>query len=400
MNTKNITVSFLNKYIKKSIDCDYILNNLSVKGEISNFKLHSSGHIYFSLKDNFSKINCVMFKLNALTLRFIPKNGDKVIIDGRVSVYEKDGSYQLYCNLIKKDGIGDLHIAFEELKEELSEKGLFDEEGKKPIPKYPQSIGIITSPTGAAIRDIINVSRRRNNKIKLLIYPSLVQGDTAFNDLIDGINYFNKTKNVDAIILARGGGSIEELWAFNNRELAYAIHESEIPIVTGIGHETDFTIADFVGDLRASTPSVAAEILTPCLKDIMKEINSHKDLLNKTIINIVKGTLNEIESLEQQLKLYSPENYVVHQYEIIDSMKSKLIQNIKFKVFMEKELLVKYNSLLNAYSPLNILNKGYTIIEDKYNNIISTRSDFINCDRFNIRLKDGIVKASIKVLEE
>ncbi|SHH45591.1 Exodeoxyribonuclease VII large subunit [Clostridium collagenovorans DSM 3089] len=400
MYEKSITVSFLNRYIKKSLDSDYILNNLSVKGEISNFKLHNSGHIYFSLKDDGSKINCVMFKSSAYTLKFNPKNGDKVVVQGRVSVYEKDGSYQLYCNTMKKDGIGDLYLAFEELKEKLTKEGLFDLEHKKDIPRYPQNIGIITSPTGAAIRDIINVSTRRNNKLNLLIYPSLVQGDKAHTTLVEGIEYFNKKKNVDVIILARGGGSIEELWAFNNESLAYAIYGSKIPVVTGVGHETDFTIVDFVSDRRAPTPSAAAEIVTPALSDILNNIKDKSDLLRSNMDRIFLEKSVALKSLEKELKLYSPEKYIVHQYEIVDSLKEKLLQKMQFKISMEKEILARYNSLLCAHNPLNILNKGYSIIESEEQKFIGSKEEIKKYEKISIRFKDGKVKANIKILEE
>lgn len=400
MYEKSITVSFLNRYIKKSLDSDYILNNLSVKGEISNFKLHNSGHIYFSLKDDGSKINCVMFKSSAYTLKFNPKNGDKVVVQGRVSVYEKDGSYQLYCNTMKKDGIGDLYLAFEELKEKLTKEGLFDLEHKKDIPRYPQNIGIITSPTGAAIRDIINVSTRRNNKLNLLIYPSLVQGDKAYTTLVEGIEYFNKKKNVDVIILARGGGSIEELWAFNNESLAYAIYGSKIPVVTGVGHETDFTIADFASDRRAPTPSAAAEIVTPALSDILNNIKDKSDLLRSNMDRIFLEKSVALKSLEKELKLYSPEKYIVHQYEIVDSLKEKLLQKMQFKISMEKEILARYNSLLCAHNPLNILNKGYSIIESEEQKLIGSKEEIKKYEKISIRFKDGKVKANIKILEE
>ncbi len=260
MHIKTLTVSQLNRYVKNTLDADFILNNASVKGEISNLKIHSSGHIYFSLKDGGSKINCVMFKSYAYKLKFVPENGMDIVVEGNVSVYEKEGSYQLYCKAMKREGIGDLYIAFEELKEKLKKEGLFDDAHKKEIPRFPKKVGVITSPTGAALRDIINVTKRRNKGIELLIYPALVQGIDASKTIIEGIKILNKVEDVDIIILARGGGSIEELWAFNNEELAYEIYSSKKPIITGVGHETDFTIVDFVSDRRAPTPSAAAEI--------------------------------------------------------------------------------------------------------------------------------------------
>lgn len=273
MHVKTLTVSQLNRYVKNTLDADFILNNASVKGEISNLKIHSSGHIYFSLKDEGSKINCVMFKSYAYKLNFNLENGMNIIAHGNVSVYGKEGSYQLYVKEMKREGIGDLYIAFEKLKEKLKNEGLFDESNKKEIPRFCKKIGgVITSPTGAALRDIINVTKRRNKGIELLIYPALVQGTDASKTLVDGIKTLNKVEDVDIIILARGGGSIEELWAFNNEDLAYTIYNSKKPIITGVGHETDFTIVDFVSDRRAPTPSAAAEIAAFDREVLMKEI--------------------------------------------------------------------------------------------------------------------------------
>lgn len=282
MHIKTLTVSQLNRYVKNTLDADFILNNASVKGEISNLKIHSSGHIYFSLKDGGSKINCVMFKSYAYKLKFVPENGMDIVVEGNVSVYEKEGSYQLYCKAMKREGIGDLYIAFEELKEKLKKEGLFDDAHKKEIPRFPKKVGVITSPTGAALRDIINVTKRRNKGIELLIYPALVQGIDASKTIIEGIKILNKVEDVDIIILARGGGSIEELWAFNNEELAYEIYSSKKPIITGVGHETDFTIVDFVSDRRAPTPSAAAEIAVFDREALIKEILNYKYNIKKS----------------------------------------------------------------------------------------------------------------------
>src|SRR5471030_150510 len=263
MNIKTLTVSEVTNYIKRMLDNDFILSNLSVKGEISNLKYHGSGHIYFTLKDSNGKVNCVMFKGSAVSLDFVLEEGMEVIIKGRVSIYPATGSFQLYCDEIKKEGIGDLFIKFEKLKEKLSKAGYFDEACKKPLPKYPKKIGIVTSPTGAAILDIINVSTRRSKLVDLILYPASVQGINAYKEIITGINYFNKKKSVDIIIVGRGGGSIEELWNFNEEELAKAIFNSKIPIISAVGHEIDFTISDFVADVRAATPSQGAEIAVP-----------------------------------------------------------------------------------------------------------------------------------------
>ena len=268
MKIKTLTVSEVNNYLKRIIDNDFILNNLSVKGEISNLKYHSSGHIYFSLKDEGGKINCVMFRSKAIMLNLTLEEGMGVVIGGRASIYPQNGSIQLYCDTIEQEGRGELYIKFERLKEKLSKEGYFDEELKKEVPKFPSRVGIVTSPTGAAIRDIINVSRRRNRLVDLVLYPAKVQGIGAYKEVIDGIKYFNRTKSVDVIIIGRGGGSIEELWNFNEEELAKAIFKSKIPIISAVGHEVDFTISDFVSDVRAATPSQGAEIAVPLQSDI------------------------------------------------------------------------------------------------------------------------------------
>ena len=276
MKIKTLTVSEVNNYLKRIIDNDFILNNLSVKGEISNLKYHSSGHIYFSLKDEGGKINCVMFRSKAIMLKITLEEGMGVVIGGRASIYPQNGSIQLYCDTIEQEGRGELYIKFERLKEKLSKEGYFDDELKKEIPKLPSRVGIVTSPTGAAIRDIINVSRRRNSLVDLVLYPAKVQGIGAYMEVIDGIKYFNKTKSVDVIIIGRGGGSIEELWNFNEEELAKAIFKSKIPIISAVGHEVDFTISDFVSDVRAATPSQGAEIAVPLQSDIEDTIDIYE----------------------------------------------------------------------------------------------------------------------------
>ena len=286
MNIKTLTVSEVTNYIKRMLDNDFILSNLSVKGEISNLKYHGSGHIYFTLKDNNGKVNCVMFKGNAVLLDFELEEGMEVVIKGRASIYPATGNFQLYCDEIKKEGLGDLFIKFEKLKEKLSKAGYFDEAYKKPLPKYPEKIGIVTSPTGAAISDIINVSNRRSTLVDLVLYPAKVQGIDAYKEVINGINYFNKKKSVDIIIVGRGGGSIEELWNFNEEELAKAIFNSKIPIISAVGHEIDFTISDFVADVRAATPSQGAEIAVPLSNDIEAKVYDISRILDKKIEQI------------------------------------------------------------------------------------------------------------------
>ncbi|MGH4120024.1 exodeoxyribonuclease VII large subunit [Clostridium sp.] len=399
MFIKVLTVTALNGYIKKVIDSDFILNNTNVKGELSNVKLHSSGHIYFSLKDEFGKINCVMFKSQASKLKITPRDGMNVIIRGRVSVYERGGAYQVYCDSMEVDGEGQLYLAFQNLKEKLENQGLFDNAHKKSIPSFPKQIGVITSQTGAAVKDIINVATRRNEKINMLIYPALVQGVNASADIISGIKYFNESKNVELIIIARGGGSIEELWAFNEEILANAIYNSKIPIITGVGHETDFTIADFVSDYRAPTPSAAAEIAVKNLSELNNEIKGFRELLLRRVELVVAKEYNKVKLMDKTLKINNPLNYIVNQYIQIDNLKETLCYKLNTKVSMEKQKLSKFNALLNAHNPLNILNKGYAILKNNENAVISEIGALNNGKEVRITLKDGSASFNISKLE-
>jgi exodeoxyribonuclease VII large subunit len=395
MHIKTLTVSALNNYVKKIIDSDFILANISVKGELSNFKQHSSGHLYFSLKDDYSKINCIMFRSNAGQLKFMPENGMKVVLKGRISVYEKDGTYQIYCTDMVQEGLGELYLKFQQLKERLEEEGLFDLEHKRPIPKYPRKIGVITSPTGAAVRDIINVASRRNRGVDILLYPALVQGENSSEDIIRGINTLSKFEDVDVIILARGGGSIEELWSFNNEKLAYAVYNSKKPIITGVGHETDFTIVDFVSDRRAPTPSAAAEIAVPNNDDTINYVSGCKKLLTTNLSRLIQDEKNKVNLLYKSLQVSSPANYVINQYNYIDKLNNTLYHNTKLKLSINKEYLSKLYEILQSKNPLNILNRGYAVIEDLNKNVISEVERLKSEENINVILKDGSLRLKI-----
>lgn len=395
MYIKVLTVGALNNYIKKVMDNDFILSNIHVKGEISNLKIHNSGHIYFSLKDDSGKINAVMFRSDAENLNFIPENGMNVEITGRVSVYIKEGSYQLYCSKMNQAGIGELYAAFLKLKERLEKEGLFDADHKKPIPLYPARIGVITSPTGAAVRDIIHVARRRNKNIDILIYPSMVQGAAASEDIIRGIRYLNSLDDIDVIIIARGGGSIEELWSFNDEALAYEVYKSKKPVISGVGHETDFTIIDFVSDRRAPTPSAAAEIAVPSLPELNIRLNTEVGRLYSIIENKLYFKKNELDRIKNKLDLNNPTNYIVNGYNFIDNLRNQLNHNIEMVLNMKKEQLGGLNAVLNAHSPLNVLNKGYSIIQDKDENVISDVDRLKKQDNIYITLKDGRIEANV-----
>lgn len=388
MKIKALSVSEVNNYLKKVVDNDFILSNLSIKGEISNLKYHSSGHIYFSLKDEGGKINCVMFKGSAYNLDFTLEEGMSIIIKGRLSVYAQTGAVQIYCNEIEKAGIGKLYIEFEKLKSKLKDMGYFNDELKKEIPRFPKKIGIITSETGAAVRDIINVTRTRNSYIDIVIYPAKVQGEGAFKEIISGIQYFNKDKTVDTIILGRGGGSIEELWNFNEEELAVQIFKSKIPIISAVGHEVDFTITDFVADFRAATPSQGAEIAVPKEEDILSLISSLDNRLIKDIKLKIEGEKVKVQSLDKFLKLNSPINKIANSYLEVDKLKETLDIFIKNKVNIEKERLNGLNNLLISNNPTKLLEKGYAIIEDEYG-IIGSVSKLNEKKEIKIILKDG-----------
>lgn len=400
MRIKTLTVSEVNNYIKKILDNDFILNNLSVRGEISNLKYHSSGHIYFSLKDENSKVNCIMFKSKSFDLDIILQEGMSVIVSGRASVYTANGTFQIYCDRIEQEGLGELHIKFEKLKEKLNREGYFDDEFKKSLPKNPYRIGIVTSETGAAIQDIINVIRRRNTKVDIVLYPALVQGDGAYKTVIEGIEYFNKKKSVDVIIIGRGGGSMEELWNFNEEPLAYAIFKSKIPIVSAVGHEVDFTISDFVADFRAATPSQAAEVVVPLEGDQYNQISEYKEKLSFIISDRFKEEKQNVKNLEKILSLNSPSNRIANAYLEIDNLKEKIEKIIEFKIKSNKEKIFSLNNILNAHNPLNIIAKGYAIIEDETGRVVKSKEFFEETTEIKISMEDGYVKGKFTPIEK
>ncbi|BCZ46878.1 exodeoxyribonuclease 7 large subunit [Clostridium gelidum] len=392
MNIKTLTVSEVTNYIKRMLDNDFILSNLSVKGEISNLKYHGSGHIYFTLKDSNGKVNCVMFKGNALLLDFDLEEGMEVVIKGRASIYPATGSFQLYCDEIKKEGLGDLFIKFEKLKEKLSKAGYFDEANKKPLPRFSEKIGIVTSPTGAAIKDIINVATRRSTLVDLVLYPAAVQGIGAYKEIIKGINYFNKTKSVDVIIIGRGGGSIEELWNFNEEELAKAIFNSKIPIISAVGHEIDFTISDFAADVRAATPSQGAEIAVALSSDIQAKVCDISKILDKRIDNKLKECRIDLSGAERILNIHSPIAKISNSYLELDKLQDRLNFVIKTKLKREKNKIENFNNLLIAHNPVNVIRKGYAIIEDNEKKLITSKEQLKETINLKICLKDGSVE--------
>ncbi|WP_221372274.1 exodeoxyribonuclease VII large subunit [Clostridium perfringens] len=400
MKLKTLSVGEVNNYVKKLVENDFILKNLNVKGEISNLKFHSSGHIYFSVKDENSKVNCIMFKNNAVNLDFRLEEGMKVEIKARLGVYHKEGTYQLYCENIKKAGIGELFEEFHKLKKELSEEGIFDEKYKRALPKFPKRIGIITARTGAAVRDIINVIQRRNKSLDIILYPAKVQGENAADSIIEGIRYFNNEKSVDVIILGRGGGSIEELWAFNNRYLAYEIFNSRIPTVSAVGHEVDFTISDFVSDMRAPTPSAAGELVSPSLQEMINDLVNKKEFLHRAIDRKFLNSKRDVDLLYKGLKGNNPKHIIEKRIKEVNSLEEKLNFLGKRKIDKAKDELIALNSILQTLNPLNTLGRGYSVIMDKEDKVINEVSELKKNDMVKVIMKDGSVNIDIKIINE
>lgn len=393
MKLRALDISEANSYIKRILTNDPILYNLRVKGEISNFKVHSSGNVYLSLKDEKSKLNCIIFRSNydkSLNL----DNGVKIIASGYISVYERDGAYQLYINEVEIEGIGNLYIEFNKLKEKLKKEGLFDTKYKKQIPKMPRSIGIVTSPTGAVIKDIINVTKRRFPKVDIKLYPVNVQGERSAVDICEGIEFFNKMENVDTIIVGRGGGSLEELWSFNEEIVAREVFKSKIPIISAVGHETDFTICDFVSDMRAPTPSAAAEIATPDLSQIYYRLDNIRNRMNRSLNNqVILGNeklVNTFDKINNYMKNYIIRDKVIQIDQIYDKINFRLEQNLE----TSKEKLSKKAAILHNLSPLATISRGYSIVE-KNNKVINSIEEVDINEDINIILKDGSLECNI-----
>lgn len=389
-----ISVSKLNSYIKDKIADDEYLNNVLVKGEISNFKNHYTGHMYFTLKDENSLIKCIMFKSYAQRLNFMPKDGMKVFVLGGVSVFERDGVYQIYVKAMQEDGIGVLYKKYEELKQRLEQEGYFDETHKQKIPLMPKTIGVLTSQTGSVIRDIINVSTRRNPNVNIRLFPVPVQGDGAAEKIANGIRFMNDKKLADVLILARGGGSLEDLWPFNEEIVAHAIYNSEIPIISAVGHETDFSISDFVADLRAPTPSAAAELAVPDIYEIKQKINTYQNRLRLTLIKKVEIMKLRYQKCMSSRVFKEPLRNINDNYLKIDSYIKRLENVIKTKQKEEKTKYIELISKLDALSPLKTLTRGYSIVEQN-DRIIKSAKDLNAGDKINIRLIDGKLNAEI-----
>ena len=394
MKYNPITVTDLNKYIKDKISSDEVLNNVLVKGEISNFKHHYTGHMYFTLKDENSLIKCIMFKTYTPNLKFVPKDGMKVMVFGTVSVFERDGVYQIYCKAMQEDGMGSLYTAYEELKKKLEAEGLFAKENKKAIPYMPQIIGVLTSETGSVIRDIINVSTRRNPNVYIRLLPVPVQGQGAGEKIAEAIKTMNEKKLADVIILARGGGSLEDLWPFNEEIVAREIYKSKLPIISAVGHETDFTIADFVADLRAPTPSAAAELAVPDIEEVKIKISTYRNRYKLALKKKVEFMRLRYEKCMTKRVFKEPLQYINEQYVRIDMLQKNIENSIKRTIEGKRTELIKNISKLDALSPLKTLSRGYSIASLD-NKIIKSVSDLKTGDNIKLRFIDGEKSAII-----
>lgn len=395
VKSKPLKVSEVNQYIKRVFAGDWLLSNMRVEGEISNFKHHYSGHMYFSLKDDRGKIKCVMFKNDNKYIDFDIKDGIKVVCTGYISIYEKEGDYQLYVKDIEENGIGNLFVAFEELKRKLEKEGLFDESSKKKLPFFPKKIGIVTSSTGAAIKDIITVIKRRFPVANIIIYPVLVQGEQAPEEICKGLKFLDEREDIDVIITGRGGGSIEELFAFNDEAVARTIFAMNTPVVSAVGHETDFTIADFVADLRAPTPSAAAEIVTPELDKLMEDLNNKCSKLCSNINYLLSNNSVKLSYIKRSLDFNNPVYQLREKVQELDNLFKRLNIIMEKRIEFSKGKLTNLFNNLNFLNPITSLNRGYSIILDKNENMITTIESISKNDELKLLLKDGIINVKV-----
>ena len=390
-----LSVTQVNLYIKEVMNRDDILTDVLVKGELSNFKAHSSGHMYMSLKDETGVMRAVMFRGSAAKLRFKPQNGMKVVAHGRVTVYERDGQYQLYIDDMQQEGVGDLYVAFEELKQKLSQEGLFDPAHKKPLPKYPKRVGVVTAPTGAAIRDIINVLTRRFSYADVVLYPVLVQGENAKESIVEAIRYFNETKGADVLIVGRGGGSIEDLWAFNEEIVAREIYRSEIPIVSAVGHEIDFTISDFVADLRAPTPSAAAELVVPAQTELMEKFqNVYHRLYQQSSRILERGRLG-LERLKERPALRNPMQKLSENQIYLDRLYQDFTTNAIRVLEQKKQSLGLETSKLDGLSPLGTLARGFSVAKGEDGKVVHSITQVKTGESMTVQVEDGQILTTV-----
>ena len=389
LNMQALSVKQLNLYVKSLIEGDVRLSNVTVTGEISNFKNHyQSGHFYFTLKDNDASIRCVMFRVNASRVGFAVKDGQKVLITGRVSLYEKDGQYQLYAESMHEIGLGDISLQFQQIKEKLSKEGLFDEENKRPLPQFPKRVAVITSDTGAAVQDIFNISLRRFPLCEIILCPVSVQGENAVPSMLDALDRVYSLSNCDAIIIGRGGGSIEDLWAFNSEALARKIYESPIPVISAVGHETDFTICDFVSDLRAPTPSAAAELVFPDMSEIISLLNKRDTALKNALISKYNLSCARFNAVLDKPIFKNPVRLIESRNEQLDYLLDKMLSAFNNNFKNQQSRLSNAVAKLDALSPLKVLSRGYSIAEIN-GKVLTSVNDAELGDRLALNFSDG-----------
>ena len=390
-----LSITQINEYIRGKMDSDQLLNQVAVKGEISNYKLYPSGHHYFTLKDEGAALKCVMFKGNALRLRFRPENGMKVIAMGKISVFPRDGAYQLYCTNMAMDGVGDLYAAFEQLKKKLAVQGLFDPAHKKPIPKFPGTIGIVTSSAGAAVHDMLRILRKRYPLTQIRLLPVRVQGVEAPGEIAAAIRYANHYKLADLLIVGRGGGSIEDLWAFNDERVAYAIYESEIPVISAVGHEPDVTISDYVADLRAATPSNAAELAVPDQDALGQTLDAMSGAMATALTRQLKSARQHLNVLSASPALKSPTGYLEQKQKTLELLKNQLISAQNQNINRKNQRYVALTAKLDAMSPLKVLTRGYAMAQTEDGNVLRSVEQVELGQRITVSLNDGIVSATV-----
>ena len=395
-----LSITQLNEYIRGKMDSDALLNQVAVRGEISNYKLYPSGHHYFTLKDESAALKCVMFKGNAMRLRFRPENGMKVIAMGKVSVYPRDGAYQLYCTAMAMDGVGDLYAAFEQLKKRLAAQGLFDPAHKKPLPAYPGTIGIITSSAGAAVHDMLRILRKRYPLTEVKLLPVRVQGAEAPGEIAAAIRYANYYHLADVLIVGRGGGSIEDLWAFNDEQVAYAIYESEIPVISAVGHEPDVTISDFVADLRAATPSNAAELVVPDRDALQQNLDSMAMSMAAALNRHLKSAQQHLNVLSQSPALRSPTGYLEQRENGLELLKNRMISAQNQNIQRKNARYIAAVSKLDAMSPLKVLTRGYSMARNERGEVLRSVHQVELGERIHVHVFDGVLSATVMEVKE
>lgn len=400
MEQQVLSITQINEYIRSRLDADPLLGSVAVRGEISNYKMYPSGHHYFTLKDEGGALKCVMFKGNAMKLRFRPENGMKVIAMGKISVFPRDGAYQLYCAAMAVDGIGDLHAAFEQLKAKLAGEGLFDPAHKKPLPKYPGMIGIVTSSAGAAVHDMLRILRKRYPLTHVRLFPVRVQGVEAPAEIVGAIRYANRYKLADLLIVGRGGGSIEDLWAFNDERVARAIYDSEIPVISAVGHEPDVTISDYVADLRAATPSNAAELGVPDQDALAQILDGYSATMATSLLRQIKAGRQHLKALAESPALRSPTGYLEQRRKNVLLLKNRLVSAQVQSVEAKRRRFVEQTAKLDAMSPLKVLTRGYSVATKKDYTVLRSIGQVEIADEIAITVADGSISAMVTDIKE